>query len=504
MPTIAQDLKALDALQAHLFAHRHATTSIMFAGETTDPAEAAAPRAEALATLEEEVHDLMCSGETGDLLARLGAEAAEGELDEVRAAQVRVLVREREERVCVPAATQADFARLCCEAQSVWTRAKRENDWASFSPYLDRMVATMREIAELRRPGQDAYDTLLDDFERGTSRAVYDAFFSQVKECVVPLVSAMREKGWQPSRACIEGAFDHDTQMALARDLLDIEGLRASALTLAETEHPFTDSVCSAHAYIATHVYENDVISNVYSMLHEGGHAMYEQNIDPTYDRTILNGGVSSGVHESQSHFFENYVGRSEAFAPVLLGALRRRFPGRFDGVSARELYLAVNRAEPGLVRTEADELTYPLHIIIRYEIEQMLFDGTATAQDVPALWNERYASYLGLEVPSDMLGCLQDVHWSCGDLGYFPTYALGGAYGAQLLDAMRADGVDFDGACESGDLAPIRTWLRERVWRHGRAIDPMPLIESACGAPFDASHYTRYLTEKFSGIYDL
>ena len=504
MPTIEEDLRALDSLQAHLFAHRHATTSIMFAGETSDPAEAAAPRAEALATLEEEVHELLCSDATGDVLERLANAAEAGELDETRAAQVRVLCRERAERVDVPADVQASFAQLCCEAQSVWTRAKGENDWASFAPYLDRMVESMRTIAKLRAPEDDPYDTWLDTFERGTSRAFYDRFFSEVKACVVPLVSAIRERAWQPSRACIEGHFDHDTQMALARDLLEVEGLRASALTLAETEHPFTDSVCSAHAYIATHVYEDDVISNVYSMLHEGGHAMYEQNVDPAYDRTIINGGVSSGVHESQSRFFENYVGRSEAFAPVLLEALRRRFPGRFDDVDAHELYLATNRAEPGLVRTEADELTYPLHIIIRYEIEQLLFDGKATAVDVPGLWNERYASYLGLEVPSDTLGCLQDVHWSCGDLGYFPTYALGGAYGAQLLDRMREDGVDFDGCCAAGELEPIRAWLRERVWRHGRAIDPMPLIETACGAPFDAGHYTRYLTEKFGAIYGL
>ena len=504
MTTTEEDLKALDSLQAHLFAHRHATTSIMFAGETTDPAAAAPARADALATLEEEVHGLMCSRETGELLERLSAASEAGELDEVRAGQVRVLARERAERVDVPAPVQADFARLTCEAQSVWTRAKLENDWVSFAPYLDRVVASMRRIAELRRPGANAYDTLLDDFERGTSRAFYDSFFSQVKECVVPLVSAIRERDWQPSRACIEGTFAHDGQMALAHDLLALEGLRADALTLSETEHPFTDSVCSAHAYIATHVYEDNVISNVYSMLHEGGHAMYEQNINPAYDETVLNGGVSSGVHESQSRFFENYVGRSEAFAPVLLKALAGRFPGRFDGVSPHDLYLAVNRAEPDFVRTEADELTYPLHIVIRYEIEQLLFSGEATAADVPGLWNERYLGYLGIEVPNDTLGCLQDVHWSCGDLGYFPTYALGGAYGAQLLDAMRASGVDFDGACASGDLEPIRAWLRERVWRHGRAIDPMPLIESACGEPFDASHYTRYLTEKFSAIYNL
>ena len=341
----------------------------MFAGETADPAEAAAPRAEALATLEEEVHELLCRAETGELLERLGKAAEAGELGETRAAQVRVLGRRSapSASTCRPACRPT--SRACAARRRASGRApSARTTGRDFSPYLDRIVESMRAIAELRRPGHDAYDTLLDDFERGTSRAFYDAFFSQVKECVVPMVAAIRERGWQPSRSCIEGTFDHDTQMELARDLLELEGLRASALTLSETEHPFTDSVCSAHAYIATHVYEDDVISNVYSMLHEGGHAMYEQNVDPSYDRTILNGGVSSGVHESQSRFFENYVGRSEAFAPVLLTALRRRFPGRFDNVDAHELYLAVNRAEPGLVRTEADELTYPLHILIRYE----------------------------------------------------------------------------------------------------------------------------------------
>lgn len=504
MPAISQDLAALDKLQRHLFAHRHAQTSIAFAGETSDPANATAARAEAMATLEEEAHDYLCCATTGEFLERLQQAADAGELDETRAAEVRVLSRDRTDAVDVPADVAADFARLASEAQAVWTRAKVANDWGSFAPYLDRLVAARREMALMRAPEQDPYETLLDEYEHGSSRKFYDAFFSEVKGCVIPLVAEIRERGWQPSRTCIEGHFDHDTQMELSRDLLRIEGLDLDSMTFAETEHPFSDSVSSRHTFIATHVYENDVMSNVFSMLHEGGHAMYEQNVDVAYDHGILNGGISSGVHESQSRFFENYVGRSEAFAPVLLEALRKRFPGRFDDVTPHELYLAVNRAEPSLVRTEADELTYSLHIVIRYEIEQLLIAGEATAADVPALWNERYRSYLGIDVPTDTLGCLQDIHWSCGDFGYFPTYALGGAYGAQLLDAMRTSGIDFEGSVGAGDLAPIRDWLRERIWRHGRAIEPMPLIEAACGGKFDASHYTRYLTEKFSGIYNL
>ena len=338
MPAISQDLAALDKLQRHLFAHRHAQTSIAFAGETSDPVNATAARAEAMATLEEEAHDYLCCATTGELLERLQQAAVAGELDETRAAEVRVLSRDRADAVDVPADVAADFARLASEAQAVWTRAKVANDWDSFAPYLDRLVAARREMALMRAPEKDPYETLLDEYEHGSSRAFYNAFFSEVKDCVIPLVAAIRERGWQPSRACIEGHFDHDAQMELSRDLLRIEGLDLDSMTFAETEHPFSDSVSSRHTFIATHVYENDVMSNVFSMLHEGGHAMYEQNIDVAYDHGILNGGISSGVHESQSRFFENYVGRSEAFAPVLLEALRKRFPGRFDDVTPREL----------------------------------------------------------------------------------------------------------------------------------------------------------------------
>ena len=210
------------------------------------------------------------------------------------------------------------------------------------------------------------------------------------------------------------------------------------------------------------------------------------------------------GMHEAQSRFFENLVGRSEAFAPVLLETLARRFPGQLGRVTPRQLYLAENCAEPGLVRTEADELTYPLHILVRYEIERLLFSGEAAAADVPRLWAEKYHAYLGVEVPDHTRGALQDTHWAGGDFGYFPTYALGSAYGAQLRHAMVADGVDFDGACEAGELAAIRAWLGEKIWRWGRSKDSAELIQDACGEPFSPAYYTDYLTEKFSAIYRL
>ena len=504
IPTVAEDLAALDELEMKLFVRNYAMSSINYASETVDPPKGAEARGEVLAQFGAESQNLICDPAVGEMLERLGAAAAAGELDETRAAQVRVLKRDRDEVVDIPVDEAADFARLTNESFDVWRNAKLGNDWASFEPYLARIVETMQRFAGYIDADSDPYDVWLNRFEIGTSRAFYDRFFEEVKATVVPLVADVVAKGWQPDTSAFKQHFDGEEQWKLARDLVEAEGLDLDALVIGRVEHPFSDSLVSTHAFVTGHVHEDDVLSNVFSMLHEGGHALYEMGVDKAFDYTSLQHGVSMGVHESQSRFFENIVGRSEAFAPVLLGLIQKRFPGKIDQVTPHEFYLAVNRAEPSLIRTEADELTYALHVIIRYEIEQLLFSGEAKAADVPRLWAERYKSYLGVDVPDDSRGALQDVHWSGGMLGYFPTYALGSAYGAQFLDKMRAEGMDFEGICASGDLSPIRAWLGDRIWRHGRAKDPEQVILDACGEPFDASHFTRYLTEKFTRIYGL
>jgi carboxypeptidase Taq len=302
----------------------------------------------------------------------------------------------------------------------------------------------------------------------------------------------------------VDGTFDEARQWRVADDLMRLEGVDTDALWMGRTEHPFTGGPGVGFVVIASHVYPDNLLSNVFSMLHEGGHTLYEQNVNPAYRFTSLKGGTSSGMHEGQSRFFENYVGRSEAFAAPLLEILKKRFPGQLGRMTPFQLYMAENCAEPCLIRCDADELTYPLHIVIRYEIEQLLFSGEASAKDIPGLWNERYKSYLGLDVPNYSSGCLQDTHWSDGDFGYFPTYALGSAFGAQLKVAMIDDGVDFDGTCAAGDLAPIREWLRTRIWTWGRARDAGELMEAACGKPFSATYFTDYLIQKFSSVYGL
>jgi carboxypeptidase Taq len=496
------DMEALDALERTLFSLRYALDEIGSLGPVIDPVRATEERGEAMAALERTRVETLCEPAVGRLLDRL--EQCPELLGDTRLAQIKILRRDRASLLDVPAAEQAAFSRLTCEANDVWRRAKAADDWASFEPYLDRIVGALRSMAGARDAQADPYDVWLNENEWGSDRAFYDRFFDQVKDCVVPLLADCMASRRKPSHACMDGSYDEERQWALAHDLMRLEGVDEDALWLGRTEHPFTGGPSTGFVLIASHVYPQNVLSNVFSMLHEGGHTLYEQGVDPSYRFTSLKGGTSMGMHEAQSRFFENIVGRSEAFAEPLLEVMRARFPGQLSRVTAHQLYLAENCAEPGLIRCDADELTYPLHIIVRYEIEQLLFSGEATAADVPGLWAEKYQRYLGVTVPDDARGALQDTHWSDGSFGYFPTYALGSAFGAQIKAAMVAGGMDFDAVCASGDLAPVRGWLGERIWRWGRSKDSGELIEAACGEPFSATCYTDYLTEKFTALYRL
>lgn len=496
------DIAALDELERHLYAHRYARTGMYCYGATIDPAAATADRGEALAILQEEDQALLCSDETGALLDRLSSASAV--LTDTQAAQVRILKRDRARQVDVPTEVQTALTRLANETTDVWRRAKAAGDWDAYEPYLDRIIEMMREVARCRKPEAEPYDVLLDDFEHGTDRAFYDRFFEQVKQDVVPLLADVRASRRQETAPSLTGRFDVGRQWELARDLVRLEGLDERKVFLTSTEHPFSDSLTSNYAIIAGHVVENDPLSNVFTILHEGGHALYELGVEAAFDYTSLKGGTSMGMHEAQSRFFENYVGRSLAFAPRLLEVMSRHFRGQLGRMTPLQFYTAANRVEAQPIRTEADELTYPLHVLVRYEIEQLLLSGEASASDVPTLWAERYKSYLGIDVPNDARGALQDTHWSDGSFGYFPTYALGSAIGAQLKAAMVREGMDFDGVCSSGDLAPIHDWLRDRIWRHGRSQDTSELVQGACDEPFSPTYFTQYLTEKFSALYGL
>ncbi len=495
----------LEALENKLWTRSYLMKIAEFDGATIAPENGAAARGEAMAALAGEHHELLCNEDAVDLVSGLEDAVASGAVADPKiAAEVRTLARDQREARAFPTEEVEAWSRLTCEADAVWHKAKVANDWASFEPYVDRIVEALKRQAAYLDNTRDPYDVWLDQYERGMDAAAFDRFFAQVRETVVPLVHAIGERGEQPDAAFLTAHVDEARQRALSFDLMKLVGLDLADTCLAFTEHPFSEGFAVGDARVATHIYEDNLMSNVYSIIHEAGHAAYELGVDPAYARTCLEGGTSMGIHESQSRFFENTVGRSRAFMGPLLSLLRRHAPEVYGDVDEDALYRAVNIATPSLVRTEADELTYPLHIMIRYEIERKLFAGEAAAKDVPGLWRDLTRSYLGLEVPNDTLGALQDTHWSGGSFGYFPTYALGSAYDAQLIPAMERDGVDLAGACASGDLAAVRAWLKEKIWRWVRGKDAPELILGACGAPFDATFYCDYLSDKFSALYGL
>ena len=498
---LAELLEEFDALQREVFTYQYAQQLIEYDGETVAPAKGVEPRGEAMANLAAMEHEAAYGPRARRIVAQLSPHAAE--LDELHAAELRVFARDLEETGRIPVSVCADFTRLTTEAVSVWKRAKATSDYALFEPYLERIVASMKEQAAYLDPTRDAYEVWLDQYERGLTRAGLEAFFAQVREAVVPLVEQIAAKGWQPDDSFLHRPVSLDLQREICRRIAPMMGLDTEALSMGETEHPFSDGFSHNDARIANHFHEDYVYSAISSMVHEGGHALYEQGIDPAYDYTCLRGGVSMGVHESQSRLMENVVARSEAFCRALLPVMQSVVPGTFDDVTPHELFLASCKSTPSLIRTEADELTYPLHIMVRYEVEKALFDGTCSVHDAPAMWNRLMKEYLGVDVPDDARGILQDTHWACGDMAYFPSYAIGSAYASQLMDVLSRD-VDVEAAEEAGDLRPIDAWLREHVWRHGSALDPSDLIAQACGEPFDPSHYTRYLTTKYRAVYGL
>ena len=471
-------VKKFRKLEGKLWTREYLLKIAEFDGATIAPVNGAAARADAMGTLAGEHHKLLTSEKSVELVRSLARETvAGGRIDDPQLLdEIRVLGRDQREASAIPTEEAEAWTRLTCEADAMWHKAKAANDWASFEPYVDRIVGQLKHQAELMDPKRDPYDVWLDQYERGQ----------------------------QPAADFLHAHVPEAAQRAISFDLMKLVGLDLNDTTLAFTEHPFSEGFSVGDARIATHIYEDDCISNVYSIIHEAGHAMYELGVNPAYARTCLEGGTSMGIHESQSRFFENTVGRSRAFMDPLLEVLRRHAPEVYGAVDEDTLYRAVNIAQPSLIRTEADELTYPLHVMVRYEIEHMLFAGEATAKDIPALWNRFMDEYLGIPVPDDTRGCLQDTHWSGGSFGYFPTYALGSAYDAMFVPAMCRDGVDLTGACASGDLAPVRAWLGEHIWQWGRAKDAPELISGACGMAFDARYYCSYLQDKFTTLYEL
>ena len=389
------------------------------------------------------------------------------------------------------------------KAYADWLKAKQKKDFSLYRDSFAKVIENTRKAVALRNEQKaTVYDTLLDDYEKGGSIEQLDAFFAALKERILPLVKRIRTEGKPIRRDFLSRPVPIPQQEAFSRYLLELEGLRRSVLVLMTTEHPFTDHYGPHDVRVTTHYYEENFISNIFSTLHEGGHALFMQNEPMEYYENHASDNMTSAMHECISRFFENIVGRSEAFINFVTPKLKEFSGDTFDDITPRELYEAVNIAEPCLVRMEADELTYGIHIMIRYELEKAFINGEITVDEVPALWNAKYKEYLGLDVPDDEKGCLQDVHWT-GMYGYFPSYALGNAYGAQILRTMQKD-FDVFAAIEKGELKKVSDWLTEKVFSIASVSTVDQWLKAVTGEGFNVNYYLDYLEEKFTALYGL
>ena len=496
---LKQALEQLASLQTKMYAFRCASSSLYLDSVTVAPSDTAQGRGVALGVLAGEQHKLMTDPAVGELLDFLDAHS--GELDQLQRRQVEELARSYRQLQRIPADEYMAYAQLTNKASDVWHKAKENNDFAAFQPLLDQLVDVNRRFASYYDPDKAPYDALLNEYERGVDSVYLDRFFAVVRERLVPVIHAIGDRE-QPDDSFLHRHYPVESQRRFSDYLMDVLGLDRAHCTIGETEHPFTLEFNNKDVRITTHYNEDNMASSMYSVIHEGGHARYELNIADEVQYTCLSGGVSMGVHESQSRFYENIIGRSRPFIQAVFPKLQEFFPQQLCDVTEEQFYRAVNKAQPSLIRIEADELTYCLHIMVRYEIEKQLIGGTLAVKDVPETWNRLYKEYLGVDVPDDKHGCLQDSHWSGGSFGYFPSYAVGSAYGAQMLRNMEKE-IDVWGPVSRGDLSGVSGWLKERVHQFGGLLTPAEVVQNACGS-FDPTVYTDYLANKYSQLYGL
>ena len=493
-------VSALKKLERIVSAYSHAEGVLYLDATTAAPSDSWEGRGKTMEIFSQIDYDLITDPRNDDLVAYL--EGHLEELDPQTRRETEVLKKRLTNLHRVPAQEYVDYSVLLNDAEAVWHTAKAKDNFASFAPYLEKIVDYNRKLAGYYRPDLPPYDALLNEYEEGLTMETLDTFFSRLRTVIVPLIQKIQEKP-QIEDSFLFKHYPVELQRKFSDDLMALMGLDRRYCAIAETEHPYTTNFNNHDVRITTHYFEDNLVSSMYSVIHEGGHALYELGADDCYNYTFLSGGVSMGIHESQSRFYENIIGRSRAFVKAVLPRLRTLFPEQLAGVDEEAFYRAINKAQPSLIRTEADELTYCLHIMVRYEIEKQLIDGSLAVRDVPAVWKKLYREYLGVEVPNDREGCLQDSHWAGGSIGYFPSYALGSAYGAQFLSVMEKDLGDVFAKVAQGDLSHITAWLREHIHRYASFRKPGELFQSVCG-PFDAGYFTDYLTKKYSELYDL
>ena len=503
-----KSMKRLQEIDHEIVLYQHITALLGWDQETGMPAKGVEGRAEQLALLQGVLHDRMTDDEIGELLEELGASeelpGGSDELSDMERGIVREYFREYNRVKKIPRRLVQELAVASSTAQPVWVEARKQKDFSLFRPHLEKIVNLTRESAEALGYSDHPYDPLIDTYEPGmTTRGVAEVF-SVLKDDIVALLGSIAGK--EPvNDAFLYEPYDAADQDRFGRMILKDMGFDFERGKLTESAHPFTTNVGKDDVRITTRYNEPSMSSSLFSTIHEGGHALYELGAaNERLKGSCLGTGISLAVHESQSRFWENIVGRSDQFWDHYYAELQRIFPGQLGSVSREAFVRGINRVEPSMIRVNADEVTYSLHIILRFELEQALMDRSLPVADLPAAWNAGMKDMLGIE-PADVgEGVLQDVHWSAGLIGYFPTYALGNLFSAQFFNTMLQEIPDYHDCIGSGNLIRVQQWLDEKIYSQGGIYTAGDLLKRVTGEELDPSYFSRYLIDKYSRLYGL
>jgi carboxypeptidase Taq len=468
------------------------------------PPGGAEARAMQLSTLTKTVHDWFVSDEIGQLLEDLETELSDADHDSFEASMVRVTRRAYDRERKLPTELVAELSKTTSLARAAWQKSREESDFSLFEPHLVKILDLTIQKAEAWGYEDRVYDALLEGFEPGMKTAQVETLFGEMKEGLVPLVQAIAERKDAVDDTLFAQDFDVDKQWDFGIEVVKALGFDFEHGRQDKTAHPFTTSFSPSDVRLTTRLYPDMFKSALFASIHEAGHGMYEQGFDRSFDRTSLSGAASLGVHESQSRMWENIVGRSRGFWNCWLPRLKEYFPRQLEGIGVEAFYQAINRVEPSLIRVEADEVTYNLHIMVRFEIENLMVEGKVKVADLPELWDAKMEEYLGIRPPGVADGVLQDVHWSAGYIGYFPTYSLGNLLAAQFYNQAVTDLPGIPAQIEQGEFAPLFNWMRENIHNPGCKYTPTELVERVTGGQIRTEPFLKYVRAKYTDLYDL
>jgi carboxypeptidase Taq len=472
--------------------------------QTTAPFEAAEYTSRVVGILSDEYMKSLINDDVRKLLKKLREDKEQEELTNTEKAIVKELEKTYEQLESIPPEEYRAFNEYTSIATRKWAKAKKDNRYQDFAPYLEKIIDYKKRFAGYRAKGKkDPYEVLLSDFDECFTTKELDCFFDKVKAEIVPLLKEVAKKAETVDKSYNYLTYDTEKQREFCRFLSGYVGFDFNRGVIAESAHPFTLQLHNHDVRITNLYIENNLESAMFSIIHESGHALYEMNIDDAITQTLVGGGASMGMHESQSRFYENLLGRSKDFWEPIYSKLVDTYPENLKNITLDHFILGINKATPSLIRTEADELSYCIHIIVRYEIEKMIFNNEVTVDQLPALWNQKYQEYMGITPTTDTEGILQDTHWACGEFGYFPSYAIGSAVASQIYACMQ-EKMPLSQYLKEGNLTPIREFLRDNIHKYGAVKNTNQILSDVCGEEFNADYYISYLKEKYTKLYSL